>query len=189
MGLFSSLFGGSTTVKMPSDPTLEGYAGGLYNFDPGMGPAGKAARKTQKRIDSGEDVSNLGYFNTIRQKEAADLEGVNQNYMTGANALIAGTGGEQAVLQNRLRDEAQERVRQNAGMDMTQGLADLRGQTANQLQQAFQFRRGSQLQGMQAGTQARLGYYQNRYRLGQTTGIIPALGQAAAGAGSLMAGV
>src|SRR5688572_25691938 len=63
----------------------------------------RGAKKTLKDLDAGKDVSHMGQFAALRQREAADLAGIDEDYSVGANVLNAAGGGEQANQINAMR--------------------------------------------------------------------------------------
>lgn len=148
----------------PADPTLENWLSQLYNQPQNIGYAGKQAKRTLRSIDRGDDISSLGYFNSIAQQHAANRRDIGDNYLYGGNALLAGAGGEQANILNRMRDTALARDYERQGMENTNALSDLRMQTANQFQNAYDSANQRQLQQQQGAISGRLGYYGHRYQ-------------------------
>jgi hypothetical protein len=188
VSIWTSLFGGTETKTMPGDPTLEDWQNKMFNFDPGLGFAGKQAKKTLRALNSGEDVSSLGYFNSIAQRHASNRRDIGDSYGYGGNALLASSGGEQANILNRMRDTALQRDREAQGNETVDALANLRDSATNTFENARQTRLNSSLSGMNSALGNRLGYWQNRYRQVQTPGILGTLAGLAQGAGSFMTG-
>lgn len=108
-------------------------------------------------------------------------------FSTGDNALIAGTGGEQANLVNASSQRGAENIRRNTGMGMVSAMSDLMNNYENERQNRINTIQQAKLGVMQN----RLGYYGNRYGVGteSTGGIIPGLSGAAGGAGALLKGM
>ena len=102
-------------------------------------------------------------------------------FSTGDNALISGTGGEQANLVNASQQRGAEQIRRNTGMGMVSAMSDLMGTYENERQNRI----NAELSAKQGVLSNRLGYYGKRYGVGSTStgGIIPGL-SAAAGAAS-----
>lgn len=147
----------SPEMKWKEMPGIDQYLDPISSFRPGLGPQGKADKKFMRNVRSGADISSYGQFNTIRQQGAAQRAGIDMDYMTGANALIAGAGGEQANLANRMRELAMEKQRQQEGMLLTGALADETGAAAGRLQNAYQFKSGLDLDARRAALQGKLG--------------------------------
>jgi hypothetical protein len=173
----------------PQYGTLPGYdklLEGIQGYDPKIGFAGKMAKKQLKALYSGDDISDLGQFNSIRQKEAADLAGTDMDYATGANALIANSGaGDQPGLLNRSLQSAKERVRQNAGMQSVDALNNFQTQANQTYGNAYQNQQGNQ--------QAKFGMWGNAlqnslYDKSRKGGFLSQLPGMLAGAGSMMTG-
>lgn len=187
MGFLTSLFGGTSLGTKPRDNTLEGYIGGVYGFTP-HGLGGQRANQIINKIDSGEDVSSLGALNTIRQAGAAERQGIESDYMTGANGLIANTGGSQAAVAQRMKEIAIDRQREREGRDLNEGVTNLRDQAVEQKFRAKALSNQLRLQAMLGAAGLQGNYYANRYYTKQSGGIIPGLGSLAAGAGGAAAG-
>jgi hypothetical protein len=138
-------------------PGVDDYLSPLRNFRPNLGPQGKADKKFLKNWRAGNDISSYGQFNTIRQQGAAQRAGIDMDYMTGANALISGAGGEQSNLINRMRELATEKQRQQEGMLLTGALADETGAASNRLQSAYFNKAGLDLDARRAALMGKLG--------------------------------
>jgi len=179
MGIMQNLFGGSspTPYKLPGDPTLEGEQNELWNYDPGLSPFGRQIKQWGK---TGADVSSLGYFNPLRQKEASDLAQNELQFKSGDNAMISGTGGEQANLVNASLQRGAEQIRRNTGMGIVSAMSDL----MSNYEQERQSRINAELAAKTSVLGNRLGYYSHRYGVGNssTGGIIPGLSSAATAA-------
>ena len=189
MSFWSKLFGGTTTQKMPGDPTLEGWQQDTYNYDPGLGYAGKQAKKTLGALSSGQDVSGLGYFSSIAQRHSSNRRDIGDNYLYGGNALLAGAGGENANILNRMRDTALARDYERQGNEMVDATANLRDSATNTFENARQSRINAELNAKNAAMGNRLGYWSNRYRQVQEPGLFNTLANMAQGAGSFMTGM
>lgn len=162
------------TVKFatgPSDPRYEGMIDTLFNNTPGLGKSGKYWKNLLGRISSGEDYSSFGEFNPIREQAASERRSVGDNYLYGGNALIAGAGGEQANILNRMRDTAMDRIGEREGMNITRAASDLRGEAAGGLQRSIESRNQLQQQGRLAALGARGNYYSQRYQPYQTKSL------------------
>ena len=187
MSFWSKMFGGSSVKTMPSDRPLEDFTTDAAGDDPGLGYWGKYNKKLLKRMEGGEDVSGYGEFNVLRQNQAADEQGIKEDYMTGANALISQAGGEQSNLLQRAKDIALEKSRQQHGMNMVSALTNLREGAGSAFEGARQFRVNSERAREQARIGTRLGYYGQRYKLVQDPGLMNTISQGAGTAGALMA--
>lgn len=188
MGIWTKLFGGTTTQTMPGDPTLEGWQNKAFNYDPGLGFAGKQAKRTLGDLNSGKDVSSLGYFNSIAQRHASNRRDIGDNYLYGGNALIAGAGGEQANILNRMKDTALARDYERQGNETVDAVANLRDSATNTFENARNTRINAEQNAMNSAMGNRLGYWQNRYRQVQEPGLFNTLSNMAQGAGSFMTG-
>lgn len=188
MSLFTSLFGGTSTKTMPQDPRLEGMLNGLYNTKISGGAGARYDKRLLGDITSGNDVSSMGIFNTLRQQYGSQREGINRGYGEGGNALIMAAGGEQGNLLNRQREIALERNRMSEGMATGAGLSDLYNTTSDRFQSNRLQRKGMELGARQAAAGGQLGYYNSRYRLAQQPGLLNTLANMAQGAGSVMTG-
>lgn len=187
MGLRDFLLGGTSVASKPRDPNLEGYIGSIFGFAP-SGLGGQRANQIIKKIDSGEDVSSLGALNTIRQAGAAERQGIESDYMTGANALIAQTGGPQAALSQRMKEIALDRQREREGRNLTEGTTALREQAVEQKFRAKALNNQLRLQAMLGAAGLQGNYYANRYYTKQSGGLLSGLGALGQGAGAAAAG-
>ena len=167
----------------PDYGQLPGYGdliGEIKGYNPTMGFAGKQAKKSLKRLYSGDDISSMGEFNSLRQKEAADLAGVDMDYATGANALIANSGaGDQPMLLNRSMQGAKERVRQNAGMQAVDALSNFQRNATDTYQNAFQNREANRMNRFGALGNALKDSLYDRSRKGGFLAAIPGMLQSA----------
>lgn len=168
--------------ERPGDPTLEGWMGDLYNTP--LGFLGKRAKGTLKRLDRGDDVSSMGYFNSIAQRHAANRRDIGDNYGYGGNALIAGAGGEQANILNRMRDTALSRDYERQGNETVDAVANLRDSATGTLENAQNRVANNQ----QAAIGARGNYWQNRYVPYQREGFLDKFGKVAGIIGNLAGG-
>lgn len=194
MGLFTSLFGGTSLERIPG---TQPYIDKLGNFDPlayglklGLGQAGKGAKQDYKDIRSGKDISKIAGF-------SGTLGAINSAYDSGDRArsreyqsdvalmnqpMLA--SAQSAELQRKSNQDRSSTIAQAAGgfYDRTQGIL-------NDAFQASQARRlaasGQKLQADQAALQGQLGSYYQK----QNTGLFNALGNFAGGAGSAATGV
>jgi hypothetical protein len=176
--------------ERPGDPVLEGWLGGLYNTP--LGFAGRQAKSTLKDLNSGKDVSSMGYFNSIAQRHASNRRDIGDNYLYGGNALLANNGGgEQANILNRMKDTALAHDYERQGNETVDAVANLRDSATN----TFENARNTRLNAEQAAIQGRSNYWRDRYvpyqkegfldKFGKVAGII---GNLAGGAGSFMTG-
>lgn len=139
----------------------------------------KLAKGQLKRLDRGDDVSDIGEFASLRQNQAADLSDIDLDYSTGANVLNAAGGGEQANQINAMRDRAKERRREDTGRQYVNALSDLRRSATGTLQQENAMRDENLWRQQQMLLQARGNVYNNQ----RSGGILPGLIQGAAGVG------
>jgi len=144
-------------------PGMDKSIGAIEGLDfGGLGYAGKSAKKTLKALDRGDDVSGMGQFAEIGQNEAKDLDEVRMNYMTGANALEGAAGGDQLNQINRMRDLAEERVREQGGRNRVAALGDLRRSATDAFTHARDTWNENELRRQQLLLQARGNVYNNQ---------------------------
>jgi len=101
----------------------------VNNLNFGLGP-GKIAKQNYKALNRGDDVSSLGMFNPINQQAAAERQGINEDYMTGGNALVANTGGDQANVLQRLKENALDESRKRQSVATASAIPQLENETA-----------------------------------------------------------
>lgn len=184
MSFFTSLFGGNERKQNYNDPQLTGWQTDMYNFDPGLGYAGKRDKQILKSLDRGDDVSSLGELNSISQSHAANRRDIGDNYMYGANALVAGSGGEQANILNRQKQNALDTDYERMGQEYTQGVTNLRGQAESGFANARNTRISAELAAKQAAMGSRQAYNSQQYSWLQNRGLFPTLAGLAASAGT-----
>jgi hypothetical protein len=98
------------------------------------GKPAKSAKRLLGALDSGADVSDIGAFSPFMQEQAADLQGIDFDYDTGGNALLAQGGGEQANQLNRMRDLAKQRRMEMTGRQMSAAIPEFRRQASETLE-------------------------------------------------------
>lgn len=183
MGFLTSLLGGSTVMKMPTDPRLEGMQNQMFNQNQNLGKSGKYFKNLMGRMSAGDDVSSFGEFNTIGQQHAANRRDIGDSYLYGGNALLAGSG-EQANILNRMRDTAVAKDYERQGMETNSALSQLRNDATQGYQNAFDAKQNRQLQQQGTALGSAGNYYSSRYQLGSQGGLLPALaGMASSAAG------
>lgn len=112
----------------PGDSTLEGWQSQQFNQWLPKTPAERWGRKTLAKLKEGADVSDYGELADVRQLGATQGAGVDMNYMTGTNALLANNGSSEDVSQmNRQRDLAHQRVNEQTGRNEVSALGNLQG--------------------------------------------------------------
>lgn len=189
MSFWTKVFGGTEIKEMPRDPQFEAYNSALANSDPGLGASGKYYKSILKRLGRGDDVSNFGEFNAIRQAGAAERQGIEEGYMTGANALLAQSGGPQAALLQRAKEMAVDRQREREGRSLVDATTNLSREAAAGFEDARQFRRNLEFQGKNAAAGNQLNYMRYLRQLVQNPGLLNTLSNMAQGAGSFMTGM
>lgn len=116
MGFLADMF----TGQRP-DYRLPGYAEGMLNeirggINPSLGFAGRQFKKVIKQYDA--DPMSLAGVSQARG--AVARRNVDEDYMQGANRIIAQTGGEQANIQQRMKEQAKDRVDERTGLESMQ---------------------------------------------------------------------
>jgi len=149
----------------PQDPTLAGYQNTVFGSQATKSKAGKWSKKLLSKLGEGADVSDYGELATVRSNQANQNAGVNMDYMTGANALLANSGSADDVGQmNRQRDLAHERINDQAGRESISALSGLTGTAASINAGENQFRNQFAQQGQIAAMGNRLSDVQSRTR-------------------------
>lgn len=156
MGFLDFLIGKPNYKLLPG---VQDSINGLNGLNFGIGKAGKSSQRLLKRLDAGDDVSDIGTFSPIRQEEAADLSDIDMDYSTGANVLNAAGGGEQANQINAMRDRSKENRRAQTGRQMVSALGSLRQGALDTLDRATGRRDAEELQRQQLLLQARGSQY------------------------------
>lgn len=150
----------------PGDPTLEAWQNKMFNQ--WLPPSAKEhwGRRTMRAIDRGDDVSSMGDLADIRQLGATQGAGVDMNYMTGANALLAQNGDAEDISQmNRQRDLAHQRVNEATGKNEVAGLANLEHEAISASDPTQ--RQALNLQSQSTALGDRNSYYQSRLKYTQ----------------------
>lgn len=129
-------WGSTTTGQWRLKPGYGNLLGQLDDMSFGLGP-GKIAKQNYKALNRGDDVSSLGMFNSINQEGAAERQNINEDYMTGGNALVAGMGGDQANVLQRLKEDALGQSRQRQSMATASAIPQLQSNLAGTWQNSI----------------------------------------------------
>ena len=166
MGIFSSLFGGPTVLTKPGDSTLEGMQNSLFNYNPGLGQAGKIARKGLMGFAAGNYDSGVfgSMLNPIRDQFATSQREMDRNAAMGGNAFMVGS---QPGLMAGLQNDARLANTQNMGLALGQAVPGLYSALSNQYQSAKNAADQGAIGSMSAAMNNRLGYYGDRYQVDQ----------------------
>jgi hypothetical protein len=162
-------------------PGMQDSINGIQGLDfntPGF--LHRNAKSQLKRLNRGDDVSDMGEFAALRQQEATDLAGIDEDFSVGANVLNASGGGDQASQLAALQQRFKERRREGTGRQYVQALGDLRNSATNTLSSENARRDDNLLRQQQLLMQARSNVGRNE----RTGGILPGLIQGAAQVGS-----
>jgi len=130
--------------------------GGMYNA--GLGKAGKYYKNILGRLGSGEDVSGLPFYQQLAQTHANQRQAIDEENMTGGNALIGQSGGEDALVLNRMHQYQADQQRAREGGDYAAAGAQLSQVAGQGYQNALNTQVGSQ----EAALGGELGYYGKR---------------------------
>jgi len=117
-------------------PGISDSISGLNSINFGLGKAGKTAKHFLRDWSSGADTSDSGFYQPLRQQEAADLSDIDMDYATGANVLNATGSGEQANQINAMRDRAKENRREQTGRQTVDAMTGLAGWASDTLERA-----------------------------------------------------
>lgn len=150
----------------PGDATLESWQSKMFNQ--WLPPSAKEhwGRRTMRKISRGDDVASMGELADIRQLGATQGAGVDMNYMTGANKLLAENGSSEDVSQmNRQRDLAHQRVNQQTGINEVAGLTGLMHEAVGASDPTQ--RQALNLQSQSTALNNRDAYYQSRLKYTQ----------------------
>jgi hypothetical protein len=184
VGIFSDIFGGSTTIDpntSQSKQDLNQLFNQFSNYDPGLGAAGQMAK---------------GYLKDVRQGKMGDLPSVQLAVAQGANNWknlqrtlqmnSAAYGGQQPGLAGGLLMKGQLANQDQTGMQALSGAANDISNFSNIFSQARGQRINANLQGGQLGLEAAMGL-QNK--IGSTPGILGALAATANSAAKMSGGL
>jgi hypothetical protein len=182
------LLGGSTQKRTPG---TEGFISNIQDWAKNIGttlsPVGRQAKRGLKAFKSGDYDSNpalSGYFAPIRDAYATSVREGERSATMGVGAKF---GQDNPIVAQRISQLNEERAREGEGQALTRAVPALyqtMSDTFHQDAAQRDSRTAMQGQGLMAALQ---GYLSSFYQK-QQGGLLPALSQAAQGAGALAAG-
>lgn len=137
-------WGSTTEGQWRLKPGYGNLLGQVNDLNFGLGP-GKIAKQNYKALNRGDDVSSLGMFNPINQQAAAERQGINEDYMTGGNALVANMGGDQANVLQRLKEGALDESRKRQSQATASAIPQLMSETGGMWQNSMNSRNQAEL--------------------------------------------
>lgn len=168
---------GYKIITKPGDPTLEDWQNQLFNKRYTLGYAGRQAQFYMQRRNQGADVGEEGRFAPIMAQAKAEQRSIKENAGQGANALIAQGGGENAnIIQAQINKDLNQ-SRENEGVNVSNAANEAYQNAQQVYNDALARKQQLNQQNMIAGLGNRLGYYGQRYQVGQTSGFFDKLGQ------------